>query len=386
MLHSSSGRRLRIGYLTTNDPHDRRSWSGTDYSMARTLQKHCGDVVPLGPLRPPEALAAKLIKRGFRLVGAPTYLDTHTMFVSRKLGRMVRKRLDRDTCDVIFAPACSSAIAHLDTKIPIVYLSDATFHIMINYYHEFTSLFPPIARSGDKIERLAIGRARRLIYPSTWAARSAVTHYGAQSDHVHVIPFGANLEAPPGRDRALTTPSRGRCRLLFVGGHWERKGGALAFETFLDLKRRGIDSTLTVVGCRPPAGIQHPDLTVIPFLNKNVPAERTRLDTIFLDSHFLLLPTRAECFSIALCEASAFGLPVVSTDTGGLSELVRTGANGFLLPLDAAADRYAALIGDLFGDVDRYAALRRSSRDEFESRLNWDAWGLAVKRVFEGAV
>jgi glycosyltransferase involved in cell wall biosynthesis len=351
--------------------------------MARALEKHCGEVITLGPLRPAEAIAGKVIKRAFRALGGPTFLDTHSMFLSRRLGRMVRTRLRERPCDVIFAPACSTALAHLDTTIPIVYLSDATFHIMVDYYHEFTSLFPPIARSGDEIERRAIRRARRLIYPSTWAARSAVTDYGARAGEVHVIPFGANLEAPPERARAQTVPSRDRCRLLFIGGHWERKGGPLAYETFLELRRRGFDCTLTIIGCRPPATVEHADITIIPFLDKNIPAQRRQLDAIFLDSHFFLLPTRAECFSIALCEASAFGVPAISTETGGIPELVRNGLNGFLLPLDAKASQYATVISDAFSDQDGYAALRRSSRSEFEARLNWDAWGRAVKAVLE---
>lgn len=379
-------RRLRIGYLTTYDPRDRRSWSGTYFSMARTLEKHCGEVIALGPLRPAEAIAGKVIKRAFRAVGGPTFLDTHSMFLSRKLGRMARARLREHPCDVIFAPACSSALAHLDTTIPIVYLSDATFRIMVDYYHEFSSLFPPTARSGDEIEQRAIRRAHRLIYPSSWAARSAVNDYGARPGEVHVIPFGANVEAPPERALAEAVPNRDRCRLLFVGGHWERKGGALAYETFLELQRRRFDCTLTIVGCTPPPRVDHRDVTIIPFLNKNIPAQRKRLDALFLESHFFLLPTRAECFSIALCEASAFGVPAISSETGGLPELVRNGVNGFLLPLQARASQYATVIADAFSDHGRYAELRRSSRGEFEARLNWDAWGRAVRGVLEDVV
>jgi glycosyltransferase involved in cell wall biosynthesis len=96
-----------------------------------------------------------------------------------------------------------------------------------------------------------------------------------------------------------------------------------------------------------------------------------------------VLPTRAECFSIVLCEASAFGLPAISTDTGGIPELIRSGVNGFVLSLHARGDQYAALIRDIFADSRRYEALRASSRGEFESRLDWDAWGREVRKIFE---
>lgn len=378
--------RLRIGYVTISDPHDRRSWSGTNYSMMRTLQKHCGEVVPLGPLRPLEAVAGKVVRRALRALGGPNYLDSHSLRLSRKLARIVEARMRRTSCDVLFAPACSTAIAHLETSVPIVYLSDATFRIMVDYYHEFSALIPANARSGEQLERLAIDRARQLIYPSQWAAKSAIADYAAKPEHVHVIPFGANLEAPPPRERAIAVPDRTRCRLLFVGGHWERKGGALAVEAFRALRRRGVACTLTIVGCTPPAPITDDGIDVIPFLDKNAPAQRGELERIYLRSHFMLLPTRAECFSIALCEASAYGLPVLATQTGGLPELVHAGSNGFLLPLDATADAYADVIAAAFDDAERYRELRAASRDQFEARLNWDSWGRAVGHVFEAAV
>jgi glycosyltransferase involved in cell wall biosynthesis len=378
-------KRLRIAYLTANDPADRRSWSGTDFSMAQALERHCGEVVSLGPLRPLQARVGKIIKRGFELLGGPTYLYAQTTSVAKKLARMAEQKLADEPCDVIFAPAGSVPLAYLQTKIPIVYLSDITFHLIVDYYHEFSRLFRPHARMADEIERLAIAKADRLIYPSSWAARSAIDDYGANPDIVHVVPFGANFETPPSREDALQIPKKDRCRLLFVGANWERKGGQYAVETLLALEKMGIGATLTIVGCRPPENIIHKDIHVIPFLDKNKTAERERLYRLYCDSHFFILPTRAECYSIALCEANAFGLPVLATQTGGLPELVREGINGFLLPLEAGGDRYAALVRELYADEARYEALRRSSRGEFESRLNWDAWGKKVGAVIRSA-
>jgi glycosyltransferase involved in cell wall biosynthesis len=239
---------------------------------------------------------------------------------------------------------------------------------------------------GDEIERLAITNAKRLIYPSSWAARSAIEDYGADPLKVHIIPLGANFDVPPSREDATRFHQRDVCRLLFVGVSWERKGGDIAFETLLELLRLGVPSELIVVGCQPPPHVSHNRLRVFPFLNKNNPEECKLLYTLYYQSDFFVLPTRAECFGIVLCEANAFGLPVLSTETGGVSEIVRNGVNGFLLPLEARGDRYAAVIRDIYDDSTRYADLRKSSRGEFESRLNWDAWGRQVCEIFRVAV
>ena len=54
------------------------------------------------------------------------------------------------------------------------------------------------------------------------------------------------------------------------------------------------------------------------FLNKNIPEQYQKLITIMGRCNLFLLPTKAECAGIVLCEASAFGLPIFTFDTGGL--------------------------------------------------------------------
>jgi glycosyltransferase involved in cell wall biosynthesis len=382
----SSKGRLRIAYLTTNDPKDRRSWSGTEYQMARALEKHCGDLFYVGPLPLFSAKIGKAVQRGIRLVTGKTYLNTHRISVSKKLGKMAEKKMAGEACDVIFSPAGSVPLAHLHTQIPIVYLSDATNRLMVDYYVEFSSMLTSSIRSADRLEQLAIQNAKQLIYPSAWAARSAVQDYGADPESVHVVPFGANMDTWPSREKALEPPPHDKCRLLFVGTNWERKGGEIAFETLLEMERLGVPVELTVVGCRPPERFRHANFRVIPFLNKNNPQERAQLEELYIKSHFFLLPTRAECFSIALCEANAYGLPILSTHTGGLPELVWEGQNGFLLPPEARGDQYAARLREIYNDPNKYKEMRASSREQFETRLNWDAWGKHVNEILRVAV
>ncbi|MCI0596961.1 MAG: glycosyltransferase family 4 protein, partial [candidate division Zixibacteria bacterium] len=94
-----------------------------------------------------------------------------------------------------------------------------------------------------------------------------------------------------------------------------------------------------------------------------------------------LLPTRYECYGVVFCEAAAFGLPVITTDTGGVSGVVREGENGYLLPYEAGGADYAQLIAEICADENRYNELVQKSRKEFEDRLNWDTWAQTVKRL-----
>src|SRR5207245_1514583 len=129
---------------------------------------------------------------------------------------------------------------------------------------------------------------------------------------------------------------------------------------------------LIVCGCTPPEGVAHERLKVIPFLDKNDDKQRKELEQLLMSADFLLLPTRAEAYGLVFCEASAFGLPVIATNTGGVPEIVREGENGFLLPYEARGDAYAEVIARVYHNDERYAELVRASRAAFEERLNWD--------------
>jgi glycosyltransferase involved in cell wall biosynthesis len=376
---------IRIGFVNRFDARNVHSWSGTLYFMARALERHVGEVVYLGP--DDSALTRQLcgnIHRINRWVGRfsnTILLSEHNRLISRRMARVFEARLSQERCDVLFAPAASVELARLNTSLPIVYASDTTWADIIDYYPEYSRLSAFSRREGERVEAAAITRADASVYPSAWAARSAIEHYRAPEQHVSFIPFGANLATIPDREAALDHPIGRPLKLLLMGVSWERKGGPIAFECLQNLLASGVDAELTVCGCTPPPEISHPRLRVIPFLNKSDPLQSREITRLFLEANFLLLPTRAEALGIVICEASAHGLPVLVSDTGGTRGALSEGANGYLLPLSATGKHYADRIRTLINAPGAYRDQVVRSRDEYERVLNWDAWGLAMRDV-----
>jgi glycosyltransferase involved in cell wall biosynthesis len=169
-----------------------------------------------------------------------------------------------------------------------------------------------------------------------------------------------------------------------LGVNWSSKGGPIALEALKLLLEAGIPAHLTVCGCVPPADVSHPNLTVIPFLSKRDPVQAEKLANLLETSTFLILPTQFEAFGIVFCEASAFGLPSIARDTGGVCGVVVDGVNGYRIDPKGGAEAYAKVILDLFRDPDRYHALCVSARQEYDRRLNWDSWGRGAVSVLEG--
>lgn len=375
---------MKIAFVSKFDPHDKYSWSGTYSGMYRALERHCGEVAAI-------RIEAPYLDRGLGWFSSRSlsavgkrYDWTRSLALALCHGVLLRQRLRGRRFDAIFSPAGSAQLAFLDTTIPILYSSDATFALIKDLYDEHAQFLNIFVREAQFLEQQAIRRASALVYPTAWAAESAVRDYGAPRAKVHVFPYGANLEQIVSRLQLPRKETSGPCRLLFLGVDWKRKGGAIAFDAFLELGRLGIHSELTVCGCIPPARFAHEHLKVIPFLDKNDPVQETRLVNLLQEAHFLLLPTRGDCFGIVFCEASAFGVPSISTQAGGVSGAVRDGINGYLLPPIAGGRDYAALMAGIFADSERYQALSRSSRDEYEQNLNWDAWGVRIKRIIMG--
>lgn len=72
------------------------------------------------------------------------------------------------------------------------------------------------------------------------------------------------------------------------------------------------------------------DIVVYPYIDKSSARGQKLFEQILRQSHYLIAPTLFDCFGIVYCEASAYGIPVLTTDVGGISQAVRNGHNGFL--------------------------------------------------------
>jgi glycosyltransferase involved in cell wall biosynthesis len=241
---------------------------------------------------------------------------------------------------------------------------------------------------GHELEKRAIATASRLVYPSEWAARSAVDDYGAAPGHIDVVPYGANLHAIPARDAVLAKRLEEPMRLLFVGRDYARKGGAIVLQTCHELARRGFSADVTMIGCKPPASERIPaNLTVIPSLDKKKASQRALLDKIYGEAHALLFPTRADCSPITICESFAYGMPVISADVGGIRSMIEHRRDGYLIPKDEVDGKfYADSIQELAQSQKRYSAIVHNARNSYEERLNWKAWGERVEQSLRTAL
>jgi len=378
---------MKITYATTYDASDVSNWSGSGHFVAQALQNQGFELDFIGPLPRPLSLWPMFKAKGFvyNRVLKTRYHANHDLSAARHYARLIDQRL-RQTPDteLVFSPG-TIPIAFLETEKPTAFWSDATHASLFDFYPEYSHLCAETVRDGHRIERQAMQKASAALFTSEWAASSAIRDYGIDASKVHVVPFGANLDNPPATESirdAIADRPRDRCKLLFIGVDWERKGGDTALTVAQELNRLGLPTELTIVGCDPFQGKKAPGFVRCEgFLSKRLKAHRERIEELLAESHFLIVPSLAECYGLVYCEANAYGVPCLARAVGGVPTIVKNGENGFLFAPEAPPQDYVQVIERLFQSYHHYTDLANSSREAFLTRLNWDVAGRKVREI-----
>jgi glycosyltransferase involved in cell wall biosynthesis len=228
-------------------------------------------------------------------------------------------------------------------------------------------------------ERAALAAAARVVVTSEATGRIMIADYGVPSDRISVV--------RPGNDRV--PPARGSndavVRLLSVGSVVPGKGYDLliaALAAIADLPWR-----LTIAGdrTRNPAAAARLDADIsahglgdrVAVLGA-VPPER--IVELSSASDAFVLASRFEGYGMALAEAIAHGLPVVSTMAGAIPDTVPAGTGLLVPPNDVAA--LAQALRCLIGDRNERQRLAINARAAAARLPTWQE----SARLFAGAI
>jgi len=382
-----AGKSMKLAYVTTYDAHDVEKWSGTGYYIGQSLKNRSTDVEYIGSLR--DTLATKILrkcKQHYYNLQHKNYLRDTEPFTLKQYAKEIDQKLSQTNSNIVFS-ATTNSIAYLDCKQPIAFWTDATFGSMINFYPEFSNLCQETIKHGNQMEEIALERCQLAIYSSDWAAQAAIKLHRADPAKVKVVPFGANLECDRTLDDIHTLVNSrplDTCKLLFLGVDWQRKGGNVALEVARSLNKAGLKTELTVAGCQPEFEGTMPDFVKpLGFISKSSSEGKAKINKLFAEAHFLILPSLAECYGIVFCEANSFGVPCLATHVGGIPTAIKDNINGKTFAKDAAVSDYCDYITNMFSDYKQYRSLSISSFHEYQQRLNWEVAGQTVRNLLK---
>lgn len=165
---------------------------------------------------------------------------------------------------------------------------------------------------------------------------------------------------------ANNSKKRKKKNLTMIGSLVEKKGQDLAIETVAELKNRGIECELNLLGDGPKRGIlrekvNNLNLDKLVHFHGNVDYPEQYLG----ESSIYLHTASYEPFGLVLIEAMAAGLPIVCSDGIGNRDLIINGKNGFMV-----AERDPKLLADkietIFNDPRLYELMANNAKSYSE--------------------
>ena len=209
--------------------------------------------------------------------------------------------------------------------------------------------------------QLDLWRARRadlLIPYSEWAGDLVVAGAGVPRSRVVPIHVGLDLDVWRCEPKAFGGETD-RVKLLFVGGEFERKGGAHLLETFVR-HRLGDVAELHLVTKTAPSNLPS-HVHVHDDFEPNDP----RLAKLYREADIFVFPTTSDLSPWVVLEAMASGCPVVTTPVGGIVDMVEESQTGLFVPV-GDVDALSRAVKSLIADPERRRAMGTCGRQLIE--------------------
>jgi glycosyltransferase involved in cell wall biosynthesis len=383
---------MLLAYVTSYNVLDNSDWPkdlagirGAGYHLAKHLEKQYVQLDYIGPLKVEYKFINKFKKKLYNKFLKKVYACWADPAVIRDYASQVSKKLSSSTANIVLCPENAQPVAYLECKQPIVLWTDAPQTALIDMYSVFSNLCNETKRHIYAMEKAALDRSKLVIFLSEWAAQNAIQIYGIESSKVKVVPWGANIECnrtDEDINNIVQYKDTHSCKLLFIGVDWFRKGGDIALAVAKELNKTGLNTELLVVGCQPVTHEPLPNFVKnIGFIDKFTIEGINKINKLFCESHFLIMPSRADCSPHVLCEANSFGLPCLVTNVGGIPSIIKDNLNGQTFSINSRVEEYCSYITSLMYNYSEYKRLARSSFNEYQSRLNWSVATQKVKNL-----
>ena len=211
---------------------------------------------------------------------------------------------------------------------------------------------------------------------SNWARRQMSEEKAIDSRRIRVVYIGV--------DRDLFNPSKRITapehfseladvkapKVLFFSRLATRKGLGLLMKAIPRITQK-VDAHFVLAGSGRSSlfDVPHKDCTLLGYVHPN------EVPYLYASSDVFILPSLYENFPASILEAMATQCAVISSDVGGVAEMVVNGRNGITIPpgdVDSIVDSVTRLVGDeRFRDE-----LGKSGRETVEERFRWEETAL----------
>jgi len=287
----------------------------------------------------------------------------------------MRQALRHETFDIVEAPECGADAAAVSTllRVPVAVRFHSPARLIMGTYKT-----PKLDRElTAAVERIAINRARVRTACSRFVAEQ-VADTMAVPRPIHVIPNGIDLELFDREDASGVPPAvelpADAVTIFFANRLEERKGIHLIADIAVRVMKRYSHVHFVLAG-RDLFG--YVAQNVVPRIREQGLGDRFHVPgaldlaavrAMLKRSDIFLLPSLWENCPYSCIEAMAAGRAIVSSDCGGMPELIADRSNG-LLAANGDASSFAERLEELIEDQPLRERLGTAARRTVEQRL-----------------
>lgn len=232
----------------------------------------------------------------------------------------------------------------------------------------------PILHGGNLKERLdktpnltksLFGNARINVAPSHFLYDIFLDHGFTNSK---IIPNSITLENYPFKERKAFGP-----KFLWVRRFQERYNPLMALKVFEQIYKQHPEAKMCMVGPEKDGSLE---MCMNYAAQRNLPVEfpgkmkKKDWAAISVNYDFFINSTDVDNTPISVIEAMALGLPVISTDVGGMPYLIENGKDGILVPQNDVSTMVSA-IEDLLQNPEKCEQIAQAAYEKV-GRFDWE--------------
>jgi glycosyltransferase involved in cell wall biosynthesis len=275
------------------------------------------------------------INEGKSIFHFPFNIELLRVAVKRLLPVLYDKLYTRTLSDFLSTNKYDLVLCNFGPQASNVYPSCLLSNIpLIAHFHGYdASLYSVLAEYKNKYAKMFEKIAAIISVSNDMTIE--LTKLGADKDRIHTIPYGVNLDL-----FSKTHPEKNAKKLIFAGRFTEKKAPDILLKAFNKALQKSPESQLVMVG-RGELGklvlsiIQELNIGhAVQILDWQPPEEIAKLmksARAFVQHSRVAKNGDSEGTPNSILEASACGLPIISTFHAGIKEAVLPGVTGYLV-------------------------------------------------------
>lgn len=282
---------------------------------------------------------------------------------------VVLKTIRREQIDLIHShwiipQGFVGAMVRLCTRIPHVTSIHGTD---IHFIHKFSMIYP--------LTKILDHYTNAITFNSRYTCRLFREIVPIKKKH-RIIPMGIYADDYTHNTEINVSSKK---RVLFIGRLIELKGISYLIQAIKIIDSYDSNIGLSIVGDGPIKSELEKlakDLNISSKVNFYGYINRESLYSVYKSADVFVLPTitiygQTEGLGVVLLEAMASGVPVIGSNTGGITDIIEDGVNGLLVP-EGDPQALADAIIRILENPDLAERFRKAGLETVRDRFSWD--------------